>query len=175
MNTAALEDFASDAVNAIAKFNLNFILSTDQFGRTDFVIDPLHWESIGYADDAAIANVPNDRRGLYAFAICKTSAVLPPHCYVLYIGIAGKGGSTRSLRARYRDYLNTKKVLKRERIARMIGTWHPVLRFYFAPVDNAVTSAQLEELEKQLNSTLLPPFAEGDLEAGIKQQRRAFR
>ena len=57
----------------------------------------------------------------------------------------------------------------------MIGTWHPVLRFYFAPVDNAVTSEQLEELEKQLNSTLLPPFAEGDLEAGIKQQRRAFR
>ncbi|UKK94115.1 hypothetical protein L7D45_18100 [Brucella pseudogrignonensis] len=173
MDIAALEDFASDAASAIAKFNINFILSTDQFGRNDFIVDPLHWQSIGYGE-AEIANVPDDRRGLYAFAVCKTSTVLPPHSYVLYIGIAGRK-SDRSLRARYRDYLNEKKVLKRERIARMIGTWHTVLRFYFASVDNAVTSDQLEELEKQLNSTLLPPFAEGDLEAGIKQQRRAFR
>ncbi len=173
MDIASLEDFASDAASAIAKFNVNFTLSTDQFDRDDFVVDPLHWESIGYGD-AEIANVPDDSRGLYAFAVCKTSTVLPPHCYVLYIGIAGRR-SERSLRERYKDYLNARKVLKRERIARMIGTWHPVLRFYFAPVDDAVTSEQLEELEKQLNSTLLPPFAEGDLEAGIKQQRRAFR
>lgn len=173
MNIAALEDFASDAANAIAKFSVPFTLPTDQFGRNDFVIDPLHWESISYGE-AEIANIPDDRRGLYAFAICKQSTVLPPHGYVLYIGIAGRK-SNRSLRARYRDYLNERSVLKRERIARMIGAWHPVLRFYFAAVDNAVTSAQLEELERQLNSTLLPPFAEGDLEAGIKQQRRAFR
>ena len=57
----------------------------------------------------------------------------------------------------------------------MVGTWRAVLRFYFAPVDEDVTSAQLEELERQLNGKLLPPMSEGDLEAGIKKQRRAFR
>jgi len=173
LDLGAIEDFASGAANAIAKFNVPFTLSTDQFARNDFVLGDLQWQSIPYGD-AGLANVPDDRRGLYAFAICKESAVLPPHCYVLYIGIAGRK-SDRSLRERYRDYLNEKKVLKRERIARMIGTWHPVLRFYFATVDEAITSDQLEELEKQLNSTLIPPFSEGDLEAGIKQKRRAFK
>ena len=173
MDLGAIEDFASGAANAIARFSVYFTLSTDQFATNDFSIADLQWQSIPFGD-AEKANVPNDRRGIYAFAICKESLVLPPHGYVLYIGIAGRK-SDRSLRARYNEYLNAKKVLKRERIARMIGTWHPVLRFYFAPVDDAITSHQLEELEKQLNSILLPPFSEGDLEAGIKQQRRAFR
>ena len=100
--------------------------------------------------------------------------MLPMHCYVMYIGIAGRK-SNRSLRARYREYLNTKKIMKRARIARMIGAWHSVLRFYFAPIDEDITSAQLEQIEEELNSALLPPMSEGDIEAGIKNQRRAFR
>ena len=56
----------------------------------------------------------------------------------------------------------------------MIGTWHKVLHFYFAPVDDAMTSADLEELERQLNSALLPPYAEGDLDAETKSKRKAF-
>ena len=64
-------------------------------------------------------------------------AVLPPHEYILYIGIAGYN-SQRSLRERYKDYLNAKKVIKRAKIARMIGTWHEVLRFFFAPVETAM-------------------------------------
>jgi hypothetical protein len=57
----------------------------------------------------------------------------------------------------------------------MIGTWHSVLRFYFAPVDATISSDDLKDLEKKLNSALLPPFSEGDLEAGIKRKRRAFK
>lgn len=174
MNFGELEDFAQGASDAIAKFNVPFTLSTDQLIDDNYQLANLEWNSICYGNEE-IENVPNDRRGIYAFAVCKESAVLPPHCYVLYIGIAGRK-SDRSLRARYKDYLNQKKVLKRSaRIARMIGTWHDVLRFYYAPVDQDISSDQLEELERQLNSTLLPPFSEGDLEAGIKQQRRAFR
>lgn len=65
-------------------------------------------------------------------------------------------------------------MIKRERIAYMIGTWHKVLHFYFAPVDDAITSADLEELERQLNSALLPPYSEGDLDAETKSKRKAF-
>ncbi|WP_157776577.1 hypothetical protein [Nitratireductor aquibiodomus] len=57
----------------------------------------------------------------------------------------------------------------------MIGTWHQVLRFFFAPVDDAVSSADLQLLEKQLNTAFMPPFSEGDLEAETKRKRRAFR
>lgn len=168
-----IDDFAQSASDAIARFKLEFILSSDQMNDDNYGLASLNWSSIPYGEDD-INSIPDDRRGIYAFAVCKESAVLPPHCYVLYIGIAGRK-SDRSLRERYRDYLNKKKVLKRDRIARMIGTWRSVLRFYFAPVDDGVSSEQLEELEKQLNGTLLPPLSEGDLEAGIKRQRRAFR
>ncbi|WP_296714943.1 hypothetical protein, partial [Tistrella sp.] len=36
-------------------------------------------------------------------------------------------------------------------------------------------SDDLQALEKQLNTALMPPFSEGDLEADTKQKRRAFR
>lgn len=50
----------------------------------------------------------------------------------------------------------------------MIGTWHKVLRFYFAPIEDDVTSDDLQVFEKQLNTALLPVFSEGDLDAGTK-------
>jgi len=168
-----IDDFVNAAADAIAKFNIQFTLSPDQISGFPPPANDLHWESIPYGDEE-IDNVPNDRRGIYAFAICSEVASLPPHCYVLYIGIAGRN-SQRSLRERYRDYLNVKKVIKRERIARMISSWRAVLRFYYAPVPAEITSDQLEEIEKQLNGALLPPMAEGDVEATIKAQRRAFR
>lgn len=168
-----IDDFANNAVDAIGKYRQEFILSPAQISGFDYPEGALEWSSIPYGD-AEINNVPNDRRGIYAFAICSQGMALPPHCYVLYIGIAGRR-SNRSLRDRYKDYLNVKKILKRERIARMIGSWRSVLRFYYAPVAPEMTSEELEELEKQMNGALLPPMSEGDLEATIKAQRRAFR
>lgn len=50
-----------------------------------------------------------------------------------------------------------------------------MLRFYFAPVGDEVSSEQLEQIEKELNGALLPPMSKGDLEADVKQQRDAFQ
>ena len=60
-------------------------------------------------------------------------------------------------------------------LPRMIGTWHDVLRFFFAPVSDDLSSDDLKNLEKELNTALMPPFSENDLEADIKRKRRAFR
>ena len=138
-----------------------------------FRVGKLAWQRVKYGNKTEVDKVPDNKRGVYAFAVCEPSDVLPPHGHVLYIGIAGRK-SKRSLRARYKDYLNPKVVIKRERIAYMIGTWHEVLYFFFAPVDDAMTSDDLEELEKQLNSALLPPYSEGDLDAETKSKRKAF-
>ena len=169
----SLVDFANAAAADIAKYEVSFILNEGNIlaGGQDFAA--LAWDSIRYGPDE-LERVPNDKRGVYAFAVCQPSDVLPPHGYILYIGIAGRK-SNRPLRQRYRDYLNAKKVIKRERIARMIGTWHETLRFYFAPVDDDFSSEQLTLLERQLNTALIPPFSEGDLEAGTRRKRRAFR
>lgn len=173
MDISALQDFASAATEEIAKYTFDVTLSPSRMMVNEQAAPSLDWTSINYGEEQ-LDDVPDDKRGIYAFVVCCNDALLPPHGYVLYIGIAGRK-SNRSLRARYRDYLNEKKVLQRSRIARMIGTWHEVLRFYFAPVGDEVTSEQLEEIEMVLNTALMPPFSEGDLQADIKKKRRAFR
>ncbi len=174
MNFDLLVDFVNEATEEIAKYQVEFTLSSPNMRVNQYVVPFLKWDSISYGD-AEICKVPNDKRGIYAFAICQLSDVLPPHGYILYVGIAGRD-SKRSLRERYKDYLNEKKVIKSSpRIARMIGTWHDVLRFFFAPVSDDVSADDLKKLEKELNSVLIPPFSENDLEADIKRKRRAFR
>ncbi len=173
LDIKSLVDFANEAAEEIAKFTVDITLSPDKMMAGGHVIPTLAWKSISYGD-AELDKVPNDKRGVYAFAVCQANNVLPPHGYILYIGIAGRD-SERSLRDRYKDYLNEKKVIKRARIARMIGTWHQVLRFFFAPVEDNISSEDLKMLEKQLNTALMPPFSENDLDAELRQKRRAFR
>lgn len=166
-------DFANQMHGEIGKFTVAVTLSPEKLMAGNYCVGELSWESVRYGEDEC-NEVPNDRRGVYAFAICHEDGVLPPYGCVLYIGIAGHN-SNRSLRQRYKEYLNAKKVCKRDRIARMIGTWHKVLRFYYAPVDDDMASENLQKLERQLNTALLPVFAEGDLDADVKRKRRAFR
>ncbi|MEI1725418.1 hypothetical protein V8P87_00235 [Acinetobacter baumannii] len=168
-----LHDFVNKVHNELGRYRIEFCLSPDLILKDDFNINTLAWDSISYGEDE-IENIPDNKRGIYAFAICHNShALFPTHGYILYIGIAGRK-SQRSIRDRYKDYLNIKKIMKRPHIANMIGNWEKVLRFFYAPIDDIITSEELEELERKLNVALLPPFSKGDLEAEIKQMRGAF-
>lgn len=173
MNLDSVIDFVGQAHDEIGKYRVEVTISPEKLMSDEYCVGELEWESILYGEDE-VEQVPNDRRGVYAFAICHENDVLPPNGCVLYVGIAGRD-SNRPLRARYKDYLNEKKILKRERIARMIGTWHDVLRFFFAAVDDDMSADDLKLLEKQLNTALLPVFSQGDLEADTKKMRRAFQ
>ena len=173
MDMDSVIDLANQAANEIARFRVDFTLSPDLMMTEKYVIPKLAWDSVSYGDEE-IDKVPDDRRGIYAFVVCHDNDVLPRNGYVLYIGIAGED-SQRPLRKRYKDYLNARIVMKRARIMRMIGTWHNVLRFFFAPVDDDISSEDLKTLELQLNTALLPPFSERDLDAAIKEKRKAFR
>lgn len=168
----SLIDFANEAHAEIGRYMVQVTLSPEQLKSDTYSVNPLVWNSIPFGDED-LDQIPGDKRGVYAFSVCEPSDVLPPHGYVLYIGIAGRD-SNRSLRERYRDYRNVKKVMKRAGIARMIADWHDVLRFFFAPVDEEVSSDELKQLEVQLNTAMMPPFSIGDLEAATKQKRRAF-
>ena len=173
MDFSKIDDFAARADKEVGRFMLSFSLSPERLLMDKFELPKLDWKSVAYLDKKGIDKVPDDRRGIYAFAICVNGVVLPAHSYVLYIGIAGKN-SHRSLKARYRDYFSESKVLPRVKVANMIAKWRTVLRFYYAPIENDVTSEQLEALEKQLNGALMPPVSVGDLEASLKRKRRAF-
>lgn len=157
----------------MGKFDVRFILSPALLSSAEAKLPPLTWDSVPYGPEHA-SSVPNDKRGLYAFVIAVSGTPLPPHGYVCYIGIAGRR-SNRSLRARYRDYLNDKKNAKRRHIAHLIGKWREVLRFFYAPVDDSVTSDELQDMERHLNDAFMPPFSSGDFSATIKETRKAFR
>ncbi len=172
MNLNETIDFADRVHNEIGRYRVEFTLSPQRLTTTDYIVSSLTWYSINYGSEE-IDHVPNDKRGIYAFAIFHPSDVLPIHGYILYIGIAGKN-SNRSLRERYRDYLTDSKIRSRAQIRRMIGDWHQVLKFLYAPVEDDVSSDELIRIETQFNTALMPPFSINDLDAELREQRRAF-
>ena len=174
MSFDLLRDFANKSNRELGDYRLTFILSPDKMRRDDYDVGELDWDSIHFGDPAEIEKVPDDKRGIYALTVCHPSEILPPHGYVLYIGIAGRR-SDRALRERYKDYLNEKQIQKvRPALAYAIGNWQDVLRFYFAPVDAGLSSENLEGLEERINTALMPPYSFGDLEAETKRKKKAF-
>ncbi len=173
MKLDSLVDFASQASEEVRRYMVEVTLSPQKLLGANRIAHRLEWNSISYGKEE-LYKVPSNKRGVYAFAVCQQSQVLPPHGYILYIGIAGRD-SDRPLRDRYKDYLNVNKVRKRSRIAFMIGNWHEVLRFYYASVDDDFPSRDLQDLERQLNTALLPPYSDRDLDADVREMRRAFQ
>ena len=166
-------DFAGKVYNEYGKFTFEAAISPKRLMVDDYVVKSLDWKSVPYGKKHK-NKVPNDKRGIYAFVIRHPSKVLPPHGYVLYIGIVGKS-SDRSLRERYQDYLNRGKNQKRWNIKTMIETWKDVLQFFYAPVEDEFSSSNLQKLEKQLNTALVPCFVLEDLDADVKEMRKAWK
>ena len=78
----------------------------------DHAVATLAWDSISYGEQE-LERVPADKRGIYAFAVCRNSDVFSaPRVCPLHRD-CGVRDSIRSLRDRYRDYLNDRKVMKR--------------------------------------------------------------
>ena len=173
MNLDEIVDFANNVTNEVARYAPHIILNPDRLLCNNLVISSLTWHAINYGD-AELDQVPDDKRGIYAFTVHVNNSIFPPHGYILYMGIAGRN-SNRSLRERYRDYLNTRKVMKRPKIAWMIGNWGNVLQFVFAPVDDDVTSEDLQTLETQLNTAFIPPCSDQDIDAEVRTRRRAWQ
>ena len=169
-----VDSFVDAATHEIANYELGHIVfNTERILALD---DPgylLEWKSIRFGTEQ-VQDVPKNERGVYAFIVAHSQDFLPPHGYVMYIGIAGKN-SNRPLRDRYRDYLNPTNVLARPRIARMISRWRHVLRFHFAAVGNDVSTEQLQAFETRMNTAFLPPCSKGDIEADTKKKRAAFQ
>ena len=162
-----------DAALAETKaFEVTFILNTKVILALKPSENPFHWNSIRFGKNE-IQDVPDDQRGLYAFIIADQRTFLPPHGYIMYIGIAGHN-SNRSLRDRYQDYLTQSKVERRPSVKRMIVNWHHILRFHFTPVDDNIPSAELKAMEKRLITAFLPPCCKDDIEAETRAKMAAF-
>lgn len=83
MNLDAIIDFATEAHRQVGKYMLTVTLSPEKMMKGDYDFNTLRWDSIPYGE-AELDKVPGNKRGVYAFAVCQNSKVLPPHGYILY-------------------------------------------------------------------------------------------
>ena len=160
----------ADLASSEWPYALNFRLNPENMMSVNGL--SLQWDSIEY-ETGDVDKIPDDKSGIYAFAIKCSDDTLPPNCYIVYVGIVGKGGIGRSLRQRYKDYLQTSKVTARPNICKMISSWHSVLVFFFAPIDDSIID--LESLEKRVIGALHPPFCGGDYSSETKRAQSAFQ
>ena len=72
-----LDDFVNASAGQLLKYQFSVTLHPDRLTAADSELQPLAWESIPYGHDE-IHRVPDDKRGIYAFAINYPSDVLPP-------------------------------------------------------------------------------------------------
>lgn len=171
MDFSSLIDIVDDADNELGKYRIEFILAPKKLEFANYAFQNIPWQSVKFSKNL-INNVPDTHRGVYAFAINQTSAILPPHNYIVYIGIAGRN-SDRSLRARYKDYFDERKLAKRGGLVmKMVARWQDYLTFYFWPIDDNITTQDLQLIEEQLNTALLPPFSTGDIAVETKKKKR---
>lgn len=149
-------------------YQQNFFLIPKQLGgfssRTS-----LDWQKVKF-DASNRAAVP-EGRGIYAFVVEHNDSELPPHGYVMYVGISGDR-SEHNLRKRYGDYLREKKIQKRVRVHYMLNNWSGCLFFHYAVVSDK--RVNLHKLEKGVSDALMPPFSTNDFSAKVRQSRRAF-
>jgi hypothetical protein len=129
----------------------------------------LDWQKQKFGK-AALGSIPKER-GIYAFTIELTKAQLPPHGYILYVGIAGDH-SNATLQARYGQYLrDLQKENGRPAVVYMLKNWSDHLFFNFVPLpDQAV---DLAKMERDLLNSVMPPVNKGDFSAEIRAAKAA--
>lgn len=157
-----------ESTDALLVFGRQFVISPKQLKKFSTVAS-LVWEKVEFTS-ANKASIPKTR-GIYAFVVEHNDFGLPPHGYVLYVGISGDT-SKRTLQIRYGDYLRDKRINKRANIHYMLNKWDECLFFHYAAiVDKRI---KLSKLEKDMSDALQPPFSKKDFSAEIRQARKAF-
>ena|ERR1700733_5146370 len=129
----------------------------------------LDWKKVRFAESNRQL-VPS-ARGIYAFIVELNEGGLPPHGYVMYVGISGETGG-HNLRKRYGDYLGYRETAKRAGVHYMLRNWDSVLFFHYAEVQDRRVS--LRKLEREISDALVPPFSTNDFSAEIRKAKKAF-
>jgi hypothetical protein len=134
--------------------------------KTRFRLD---WQKARF-EQANLAVIPKER-GIYAFTIELASAKLPPHGYILYVGITGDD-SDANLYKRYSQYLlNLKNEDGRPAVVYMMKNWSGDLFFNFVPLPNK--SVNLEKIESAFINSVMPPINKRDFSAEIRAAKAA--
>jgi hypothetical protein len=156
-------------VNKLKIFEKSFTLSPQQL-RKFVTTAKVDWKKVKFTQGNNRFIPP--ARGIYAFVVEHNISQLPPHGYVMYVGITGDTGSSHNLRRRYGNYLRDRRVDKRPGVHYMLNNWAPSLYFHYAVIADKRYS--LSRLETEMADALIPPFNTQDFSAEIRKAKKAF-
>ncbi len=132
------------------------------------------WYEFKYFKDGSneinpqISEVPNNCGGIYIFVI-KPNVIPSIHLYLAYIGRA-RSTDNQNLRKRVREYADEKK---RPKIATMKRYWSDYLYVRYLPLPEENNDC-IDEVEKELIRTALPPFNDKYPDVYNQAMRAAF-
>ena len=130
----------------------------------------LQWQRTEFRPENQ-GNIPNVR-GVYVFSLEQHALKVPPHGYILYVGITGDGESESTLYKRYGQYLRHQaNKTGRPGIEYMLTNWAGYLTFYFCPVENRRIS--LARIERSFINAIIPPINKRDMTARITAVKAA--
>ena len=127
----------------------------------------LEWGRVEFGKET-IGDVP-EVRGLYALSVSIKETIMPPHGVIVYFG-----ETSRTLRARYREYIrDSLRGGKRRKFGYLFDLWSSDLYFFFAPL--ADEDIDLKEIELSLNDAVIPLCVTDDFSAEIRQMVAILR
>jgi hypothetical protein len=157
----------------------------DNFGtfKRHFVINPELWKKFTLAHlvcsgwkevkfydnnlamDNSMNHLPSDKGGIYVF-IAKPNIVPETHLYIMYVGRALNTVS-QNLNKRCKEYYQD----TRPKIKSMRRHWAEYLYIRYLPLDD---NQVIENLEKELINTILPPCNDKIPDKDIRAAAKAF-
>lgn len=170
---------AFDLGEELKKKTLEFKLHQDLWNKYDFGVLDIefsNWKTIKYLNDDGsgfhddIAELPNDKGGLYLFTI-KCEVINGVTTYPVYVGRA-QYTDNQNLRKRCREYFTKfKRDNERPRITKMFKYWSNELYLSFLELDDNV---EIIDLEKKIINSLLLPFNTEIPDTEIREAVAAF-
>lgn len=146
--------------------SLQHILYPPFFSRASD-LPTLNWHKIKFLPENR--TLLPDEKGVYAFALEFDMNGLPPIIHILYVGKAGDISSNNTIYKRYYDYIRTQRINDRASIHQMLNLWKDNLSYYYATVDEDVSTG---DIEKTLLDIFIPPYNRGDYSVQLRSLLR---
>jgi hypothetical protein len=155
--------------NTAISFHLDTKYWEEYFGRIKPFIPKLNWQELKYSEHHDLKKVITTKDiGIYMFVIRPSDRIFNKPEFVMYVGIAGEGGSNRPLRERLNDYFHIDSIKKRSKLHSMLQKYYYNTWIVYSTIKK-ITAPELEQLEEDFHGYFLPPAAERDFPVLIKR------
>lgn len=151
-------------------YSVTFIVAPPEWHQAN-IKPALTWQSVKFLPTEKKKVPPHP--GLYAFVARVPVLGTPTHGWIMYIGQAGDGTSSNTLRDRFGNYLANKRAIKgRPRVYFMLNTWDMHLEFFYSALPTR--KHELKQLETCLLDAFRPPFTDRTYSATYMSPSHAF-